>query len=250
MELSIIIPARDEVESVSRLAGEIDTAFADASFAWECIWVDDGSRDGTLESLKALHSAAPERHQYVSLAQSCGQSAALSVGIEHARGRIVGTLDADLQNDPAELPRLMHMLEPGKADMVTGVRAGRRDDFVRRASSRIANSFRNAITGDRIQDVGCSLRVFYRRCVIDVPVFNGMHRFLPTLVRMNGYRVVEVPVGHRARRYGRTKYGVNNRLWRGIADCLAVRWMKARAVQPVITSTSLVRPHEERKHHA
>lgn len=247
MELSIVIPVRNEVDSVSRLADEIDAAFAESASSWESIWVDDGSNDGTLPALKMLHARNPDRHHYVTLARSCGQSAALSVGIEHARGRIIATLDGDLQNDPAELPRLIRMLERGKADMVTGVRTGRRDDFVRRVSSRIANSFRNSITGDRIQDVGCSLRAFYRECVADVPVFNGMHRFLPTLVRMHGFAVVEVPVGHRPRQFGRTKYGVHNRLWRGIADCLAVRWMQARAVHPVVTSTSLAQGREERK---
>jgi glycosyltransferase involved in cell wall biosynthesis len=246
MELSIVIPVRDEVDNVSRLAEEIDAAFANFPERWECIWVDDGSDDGTLPALKLLHGRSPA-HQYVALANSAGQSAALSVGIEHARGLVIATLDGDLQNDPAELPRLIRMLDRGTADMVTGVRTGRRDDLMRRVSSKIANSFRNAITGDHIQDVGCSLRAFYRECVVDVPVFNGMHRFLPSLVRMHGFTVIEVPVGHRPRRFGRTKYGVNNRLWRGIADCLAVRWMQARAVHPVVTSTSLAGSHEERK---
>ena len=249
MELSIVIPVRNEVDNVARLADEIDAVFLNSSDAWECIWVDDGSNDGTLPAIKLLHARSPA-HQFVALTRSSGQSAALSVGIEHARGRVIATLDGDLQNDPAELPRLVKMLERGKADMVTGVRTGRRDDFVRRVSSKIANSFRNFITGDHIQDVGCSLRAFYRECVADVPVFNGMHRFLPTLVRMHGFQVVEVPVGHRPRKYGRTKYGVNNRLWRGIADCLAVRWMQARAVHPVVASTSLTTASAERKNHA
>jgi len=249
MELSIVIPVRNEVDNVPRLADEIDAAFAGYPDPWEAIWVDDGSDDGTLPALKLLHGRNPA-HQYVALVRSSGQSAALSVGIEHARGHVVATLDGDLQNDPAELPRLIRLLDRGTADMVTGVRTGRRDDFVRRVSSKIANSFRNFVTGDRIQDVGCSLRAFYRDCVADVPVFNGMHRFLPTLVRMHGFHVVEVPVGHRPRRYGRTKYGLHNRLWRGIADCLAVRWMQARAVNPVVAQTSLSTTAAERKNHA
>src|SRR5712672_213795 len=156
MELSLVIPVRNEVDNIPRLADEIDAAFADSTAPWECIWVDDGSDDGTLPALKLLHGRNPV-HQYVSLTRSCGQSAALSVGIEHARGRVIATLDGDLQNDPAELPRLIRMLDRGSAEMVTGVRTGRRDDFARRVSSRIANGFRNLITGDRIQDVGCSL---------------------------------------------------------------------------------------------
>ncbi|HEX6791105.1 MAG TPA: glycosyltransferase family 2 protein [Candidatus Krumholzibacteria bacterium] len=245
MELSIVVPVRDEEESIPRLAQEIEAAISVP--AWECVWVDDGSTDGTLRALDALHLRDP-RHQYVSLARSSGQSAALYVGFHHATGRVIATLDGDLQNDPAELPRLIRQLERGRVDMVTGVRVDRRDNLTRRISSRIANGFRNAVTGDRIRDVGCSLRAFYRDCIVDVPVFNGMHRFLPTLVRMHGFIVVEVPVGHRPRRYGRTKYGVHNRLWRGIADCLAVRWMQARAVHPVVKSTTFEAAQLERTH--
>ena len=246
MDLSIVVPVRDERESIPRLAQEIEAVFS-AQASWECVWVDDGSTDGTLHALDALHGRDP-RHHYVSLTRSNGQSAALAVGFHHASGRVVATLDGDLQNDPAELPRLIRQLDRGRVDMVTGVRTGRRDTAVRRISSRIANSFRNRVTGDRIRDVGCSLRAFYRDCIVDVPVFNGMHRFLPTLVRMHGFTVIEVPVGHRPRRYGRTKYGVHNRLWRGIADCLAVRWMQSRAVHPVVKSTTFVAAADERKH--
>jgi len=246
MDISIVIPVHDESESIPRLAQEVDAAFADSARPWECVWVDDGSGDTTLAVLRDLHVRDPHHHQFVSLKRRTGQSAALSVGMRVCSGRLIATLDGDLQNDPAELPRLIHMLERGNADMVTGVRMGRKDDWMRRISSRVANGFRNRITGDRIQDVGCSLRAFTRECVADVPVFNGMHRFLPTLVRMHGFAVVEVPVAHRPRRYGRTKYGVNNRLWRGIADCFAVWWMRARAVHPEIASSSLGESQHER----
>jgi glycosyltransferase involved in cell wall biosynthesis len=247
MDISVVIPVRDEVDSVATLAREIESAFAAAPQSWECVWVDDGSADGTRRVLEALH-ARDSRHQYVSLAGSSGQSAALAVGFQYATGRVVATLDGDLQNDPSELPRLIRHLDRGCVDMVTGIRVDRRDGWRRRVSSRIANAFRNSITGDRIRDVGCSLRAFYRECIADVPVFNGMHRFLPTLVRMHGFVVVEVPVGHRPRRFGRTKYGVHNRLWRGIADCLAVRWMRSRAVHPVVRATTFASMDQERKH--
>jgi glycosyltransferase involved in cell wall biosynthesis len=245
--LSIVIPVHNEAESAPLLADEIDRAFDDRS-DWECLWVDDGSDDGTRERLAELHRRDPQHHHYVTLEKRCGQSGALAAGFRMARGRVIATLDGDLQNDPAELPRLIGMLERGRTDMATGVRVVRRDGWVKRASSRTANAFRNWITRDRIQDTGCSLRAFYRECIEDVPVFAGMHRFLPTLVRMNGFVVSEVPVGHRPRPLGKSKYGVNNRLWRGVADCLAVRWMQARRVEPHVCDSSLLPAEEERSH--
>jgi dolichol-phosphate mannosyltransferase len=244
--LSIVIPVHNEAESAPRLADEVDRVFDDRDDSWECIWVDDGSDDGTLDRLIELHRRDPRHHHYVSLEKRCGQSGALATGFRLARGRAIATLDGDLQNDPAELPRMIPMLERGRTDMVTGVRVVRNDRWVRRVSSRIANGFRNWVTGDHIQDTGCSLRVFYRECVEYVPVFTGMHRFLPTLVRMNGFMVSEVPVGHRPRPLGKSKYGVNNRLWRGLADCLAVRWMKARKLDPHVSETSLIPNEKER----
>jgi len=214
--------------------------------SWECLWIDDGSTDGTFDRLVDLHRRDPEHHQYAALERRSGQSGALVTGFRIARGEMVGTLDGDLQNDPAELPRLAAMLDRGRTDMATGVRTTRRDGWLRRVSSRIANGFRNRVTGDRIQDVGCSLRVFYRECVDDMPVFRGMHRFLPTLVRMRGFSVQEVPVSHRPRTLGRTKYGVHNRLWGGILDCFAVRWMRSRMLSPRIRETSLGSHEEER----
>jgi len=244
--LSIVIPAYNEADSVTKLADEIDRTMEESRVTWECLWVDDGSDDETPKRLHALHRRDPRHHQYLRLRVRCGQSGALIAGFQAARGDVIATLDADLQNDPAELPRLTAMLERGRADMVTGVRVQRRDGWVRRVSSRVANGFRNWITHDRIRDVGCSLRVFYRDTVDGLPAFRGMHRFLPTLVKMNGYRVIEVPVNHRPRAYGVTKYGVNNRLWRGIADCLAVRWLQARWVSPRVAETTLDHREQER----
>ncbi|HEX5132135.1 MAG TPA: glycosyltransferase family 2 protein [Candidatus Krumholzibacteria bacterium] len=246
--LSIVIPVYNEAESIPRLAEEVDRVFDEADRAWECVWVDDASSDDTLRRLRELHARDPRHHQYMTLAQRCGQSGALMTGFRAARGEIIATLDGDLQNDPADLPALLGLLHRGQADMVTGVRATRRDGWGRRVSSRIANGFRNWITHDHIQDVGCSLRVFYHDCVDEVPAFSGMHRFLPTLVRMNGFSVLEVPVRHRPRVHGITKYGVNNRLWRGIADCLAVRWMHSRGIDARVAESSLDLPAEERSH--
>jgi len=244
--ITVVIPAYNEADSVMRLADEIEAVFADSRAGWECLWVDDGSGDETPRRLDELHRRDPEHHHHIRLERRCGQSGALTVGFRFARGSVIATLDADLQNDPAEIPRLVAMLERGRADMVTGVRVRRQDGWLRRVSSRVANGFRNWITRDHIRDVGCSLRVFYREAVDGIPVFTGMHRFLPTLARMNGFTVVEVPVNHRPRRYGATKYGVHNRLWRGIADCLAVRWMQARWISPRVAGTTLAQDDSRR----
>jgi glycosyltransferase involved in cell wall biosynthesis len=140
----------------------------------------------------------------------------------------VVSLDADLQNDPADIPAMMRTLEESGSDMVIGVRVNRRDTAARRLQSKIGNSVRNWITGDRITDTGCSLKLVRREAIDRVHLFTGMHRFLPTLVRMEGYRVVEMPVNHRPRQFGVSKYGAMNRAFRGLMDCLAVRWMAKR----------------------
>jgi len=157
----------------------------------------------------------------------CGQSAALATGLRAARGAVVLTLDADGQNDPADLPRLIEALAGG-ADAACGVRARRHDTWVRRASSRIGNGFRDVVTGVRVRDAGCALRALRRECLAELPVFDGLHRFIPTLLRLQGFHVVQVPVGHRPRRAGVSKYGIGNRLLRGIVDCLAMRWFARR----------------------
>ena len=150
-------------------------------------------------------------------------------GFRAALGELVATLDADLQNDPADLPKLLAALD--HADVVNGVRANRQDSWVRQLSSRIANGFRNWVTGESVSDVGCSLRVMRREYLDGVTMFRGMHRFLPTLLRLRGARVTEIPVTHRPRRHGESKYGIGNRLWVGLVDVFAVRWMQSRFVR-------------------
>jgi dolichol-phosphate mannosyltransferase len=238
LDLSIIIPVKDEAENIGNLAGELEAAMASVSYSWECIWVDDGSTDRTLEELLALNQRRPQ-HQYIVLSQNCGQAAALYTGFCSARGGLLATMDGDGQNDPEDLPVLVNRLVLDGLDMVQGVRQQRKDTFVRRASSRIANAFRNCLTGENIADVGCSLRVFRHSCVKHVPAFKGMHRFLPTLIRNQDYaRIVEMPVYHRPRKHGKTKYGIHNRLWVGLMDTLAVRWMQTRMVHTKVESTS------------
>lgn len=225
-DLSLVIPLFNEEENLDELAAEIRAALEPTGLTWETLFVDDGSTDGSLAVLRRLAAADPAirilRHR-----RNAGQSAGLASGFRAARGRLVATLDADLQNDPADLPRLIAELERG-FDVVSGVRVERRDSWTRRVSSRIANAVRNWATDEAISDVGCSLKVYRREFLADLPMFTGMHRFLPTLVRWNGARVTELPVRHRPRLRGVAKYGIGNRLFRTLADLFAVRWMRRR----------------------
>lgn len=223
-EVSIVVPAYNEEESLPVLVGEIRSALAGR--AAEILLVDDGSTDRTAAVAQELAVADPAL-RVLRLTRNSGQSAALAAGWRAARGAVVVTLDADLQNDPAEIPRLLAKLAEGW-DVVSGVRRNRQDTWVRLLSSRIANGVRNWATKDQVTDVGCTLRAVRREFLVDLPMFTGMHRFLPTLLKMQGARTTEIPVNHRARRFGVAKYGIGNRLFRAVADLLAVRWMQKR----------------------
>jgi len=223
-----VIPVFDEEESIEPLHRELDAALADVAGGVEIVFVDDGSRDASLAKLRAV-AAKDARVRIVELDGNQGQAAAFAAGFDAALGEIVVTLDADLQNEPADIPRLLAHMEATGADVVNGVRANRRDSFVRLWSSRIANAARNRVTHETVTDVGCSLRAMKAVYVKRVRMFRNMHRFLPTLLRMEGaQQVVEIPVSHRPRRHGTSKYGIGNRLWVGIADLYGVRWMQAR----------------------
>jgi dolichol-phosphate mannosyltransferase len=238
LDLSIIIPVKNEEQNVVTLAEELGAVMVGTPWSWECLWVDDGSTDNTLTQLREMN-LKDAHQQYIALSHNYGQSAALYAGFQFARGRILATLDGDGQNDPRDIPLLMGRLIDDKADMVNGWREKRKDSLLRKISSRIANGFRNWVTSEQVRDVGCALRVFRHGCVENVPVFKGMHRFLPTLVRMGGCsKIVEVPVSHRPRRHGQTKYGIQNRLWVGLADTLAIRWMQSRLVFPKVKTFS------------
>jgi len=227
--LAVVVPIYDEVESLVPLHREIDAALAGFGARLEIVLVDDGSRDGSHEVLREL-ARKDERVRVVTLDSNHGQSAALDAGFGLVRAPVVVTLDADLQNDPADIPLLLEHLRDD-VDVVNGVRIGRRDSLSKIWSSRIANAVRNRLTGESVTDVGCSLRVMRTVILRRVKLYRGMHRFLPTLLRIEGARVVEVPVSHRARRYGRSKYGIRNRLLPGMLDLLAVWWMKRRALR-------------------
>jgi dolichol-phosphate mannosyltransferase len=224
-ELSIVIPVHNEERNVAPLVDELGRALAD--FRAEFVFVDDGSTDGTLER---LHEAArgDERVRVAHLRRNLGQTAAMAAGFSLARGDAVVTLDGDLQNDPADVPALVSLLKDW--DVVCGVRVKRRDTWLKRISSRIANGFRNWATGDDIVDTGCTLKAFRRSWLQNLELYQGMHRFLPTLLKMRGARVTQVAVNHRPRHAGKTHYGTWGRLVKGLGDVWAVRWMQRNHV--------------------
>jgi glycosyltransferase involved in cell wall biosynthesis len=232
--ISIVVPVKNEEECIPALAAEVTEVFSGTRYAWECIWVNDGSTDTTGTVLADLAARDP-RHRVVTHVSSCGQSAALATGFSRARGAVIGTMDGDGQNNPQDFLAQLARLETGEADMVNGIRRNRKDTFMRRLSSRAANGFRRMMLGDSVSDIGCGIRVFKKECVTGLPVFKGLHRFLPILAAAKGYTITEIPVDHRPRTRGKTKYGVHNRLWVGLADTIAVMWMKRRLVFPEIT---------------
>ncbi len=223
ISVSVVIPVYNEAENIGPLVERLQSALARWGEQVEFILVDDGSRDGTLEILKRYQETEP-RLRVVRFRRNLGQTAAMAAGFRWARGDAVVTLDGDLQNDPADVPRLVEMLSDW--DAVCGIRTRRHDGWWKRFSSRIANGFRNWANGDDIIDTGCTLKAYRRQCLERLELYRGMHRFLPTLLRMRGYRVTQVPVEHHPRHAGRTKYGTWGRLVKGLADVWAVRWMQ------------------------
>ena len=226
-DLSVVFPVFNEEENLPILLDEIAKALDGKGWSYEIVAVDDGSRDRSLAVLREQRAKHPAL-RILSFEKNSGQTAALDAAWRAARGRFVVSLDADLQNDPADIPRMMQKLDESGADMVIGVRVNRHDTWSRKMQSRIGNGVRNWITNDDITDTGCSLKLVRRAAIDRVTLYTGMHRFLPTLVRMRGYKVIEMPVNHRARQFGVSKYGAMNRAFRGLADCLAVRWMSKR----------------------
>jgi dolichol-phosphate mannosyltransferase len=224
-EVSLVIPVYDEEPNLAPLAAEIRDTMQAQGRPYEVLFVDDGSTDGSLAELIRLAAADPAV-RVIRQARNSGQSAALDAGFRHARGAIVVTLDADLQNDPADIPLLLARLD--EADVVCGVRVRRRDSWVRRVSSGVANAVRNRFTRESVADVGCTLRACRAEYLRRIPVWNGMHRFLPTLLRMEGARIAEVNVSHRPRRFGEPKYNIRNRIWRASTDLFGVRWLQKR----------------------
>jgi dolichol-phosphate mannosyltransferase len=229
IDLSIVIPVFNEEENLEPLLLELEPVLKNLSSSFEVICVDDKSTDKSLQILRQLQNTYPYL-LVLSHRLNAGESAAQATGFEYARGKVILTMDADLQNDPADIPALLAALKNDVA-AVCGIRRVRKDDLVKKISSRIANCFRNWVTGDLIHDAGCTFRAIRKSALKEIPVFNGLHRFLPTLLRYQGYRVVEIEVNHRPRMHGTSKYGIGNRLWRGLRDCFAMRWFKARSIR-------------------
>lgn len=231
--VSIILPVFDEEENIPLLAERVVASAKrfPPHLAAELIFVDDGSADGSLAAMREARAAHPEAAiRILKRAANGGLSAAMATGFAAARGEMIVTLDADLQNDPDDIPRLLEALSA--CDAAVGVRERRADPLVKRVSSRIANAIRNLCTGDRVRDTGCSLKAYRAEAIRRVKMYDGMHRFLPTLLRMEGARVVELPVRHHPRLRGKAKYHLFNRLAGPFADLLAVMWMRARRIDP------------------
>ncbi len=232
----MIVPVKDEAENILPQIEEIHAAL-DGHADFELIYVDDGSRDDTPAQLLRAGQRFP-RLKVIRHRQACGQSTAVATGVRAAQHPWIATLDGDRQNDPADLPKLLAAVGPGQRtpglNLVIGWRKARNDSFVRKISSRIANGVRGGMLSDRTPDTGCGLKVFAREVFMRLPFFDHMHRFLPALVLRDGGTVQSVPVNHRARPAGTSKYGIGNRLWVGIVDMFGVMWLNRRMKRPEV----------------
>jgi glycosyltransferase involved in cell wall biosynthesis len=219
-EVSVVVPLFNEEESVPILQSELRAALS--GFDHEIVFVDDGSADRTVEQIETAPNIRVIRFE-----KNIGQSAAIYAGLQTARGATAVLIDGDLQNDPADIPRLLAEIGRG-ADVVCGYRMKRKDTVLKRLTSRIANAVRSRFTKDGVRDTGCTLKAMRRECVSTLVPFKGMHRFIPALIKGAGYRLVEIPVNHRPRRFGRSKYGLGNRALHATIDMFGVRWLLAR----------------------
>jgi dolichol-phosphate mannosyltransferase len=239
MELSVVIPARNEAPNVAPLVAEIRRAL-DGRLDYEIVYVDDGSSDATAAEIRRLAAELP-RLRLVRHRQSCGQSMAVRTGVKAAAAPWIATLDADGQNDPADIPRLWELARtapPAPPLLVAGHRQKRRDTWSKRMASRLANAIRRAMLGDGTPDTGCGLKLFRRDLFLDLPAFDHMHRFLPALVLRQGGKVVSVAVNHRPRERGTSNYGVLDRALVGVVDLFGVMWLMRRAKNPVLADES------------
>lgn len=231
LRFSLVVPIYNEEENVQNLLAEIGTVLTPHG-PFEAVVVDDGSKDRSLATMRQWKEAQrADWLRIVRLAANSGQSAAVRAGVEQARAPIVATIDGDMQNDPRDIPTMLARVEAGEVDAVVGVRRKRQDTWTRRMSSKIGNGVRNWLTGDRITDAACGIKVIRREFFLRAPGFVGMHRFMATLVRYQGGRVVEQDVNHRPRAAGTAKYGIGNRIWKGLRDCFAMRWLRTRVLK-------------------
>jgi dolichol-phosphate mannosyltransferase len=228
LRFSLVVPIYNEEENVQNLLAEVDEVLR-AHGPFEALLVDDGSKDASLARMREWKQQRGATWlRIVTLERNSGQSAAVMAGVEQARAAIVTTMDGDMQNDPRDLPAMVARVLAGECDAVVGVRRKRQDTWTRRVSSRIGNGVRNWLTGDRVTDAACGIKAIRREFWLRAPKFVGMHRFMATLVKYLGGTVVEVDVNHRPRAAGTAKYGIGNRIWKGLRDCFAMRWLRTR----------------------
>ena len=229
--ISVVVPVCNEEDNVVPLAREIAAALR-GRYPFEILFVDDGSTDGTAEAVRGARRDIPEV-RLLQHSRRSGQSAAVASGVRHARGEWIATLDGDGQNDPADFPAMLDALAAARESdpdvkLVMGNRVTRRDTWLRRLSSRVANGVRGGLLGDGTPDTGCGIKLMHRDTFLELPFFDHMHRFLPALYQRQGAKVISVPVNHRPRTRGTSKYGLHNRLWVGIVDLYGVMWLKSR----------------------
>jgi len=235
----VVIPVFNEEDNVEGVQAELHAALATLGEPYELLFVDDGSKDRTAERVMLSDSVRLIRFE-----KNAGQSAATYAGANAARGEIVAFIDGDLQNDPADLPKLINALRKENVHLVCGYRAKRKDTIVKRITSRVANFVRSRFTKDGIRDTGCSLKAMRRECVHALVPFSGMHRFIPALVKGAGYRIIEMPVNHRPRVAGVSKYGLGNRAIKATQDMFGVRWLISRHLHFKATEAQRTTPGE------
>lgn len=232
---SIVIPLKNEESNIQDLIEELEPVMNSLSQSWELICINDGSTDGTSKVLEELKKEK-KYLRIVTFKKNYGQSSAFQAGFTEAKGQFVITMDGDRQNDPTDIPRMIPLIQ--QCDLVCGIRKKRRDPWNKRVISKLANQVRGWICEDGVQDTGCSLKIYRRDCLQKIKMYNGMHRFLPALFKIEGFRIQEIPVNHRERVKGKSNYNFFNRSFNTIADLLAVRWMKKRHLNYQTISSS------------
>lgn len=233
-KLSVIFPVHNEADSLRELSARLLPVLKDLNQPYEVIFVDDASTDASWEVMKELHDQNTNM-RLIRFKKNCGETAALEAGFNAARGDIIVTMDADLQSDPKDIPRLLENLK--EYDVAWGQRAERKDDWLRRLVSWGGNTLRRKLMGDNARDAGSPLRAMRREVALKVKLFKGLHRFYPTLCRMEGFKVIEIPISHFPRKYGESKYSIRNRLFKFLVDLLAVKWMQNRHIDYEIVET-------------
>lgn len=227
LDYSVVIPIKNEEGNVELLLNEVEQSVSPITDNWELIFVDDGSTDNSVKKLKALKPGRPFL-KILSLDRNHGQSAAMLAGFRAAKGDKIISLDGDRQNDPKDIPRLLKAMED--CDLICGWRKDRKDTWVKRKISKVANFIRGSFCQDKLHDTGCTLKVYKRSALLTIPTFNGMHRFLPALFVLKGFKITELPVNHRDRSVGTSHYNIFNRGFRTVTDMLGVRWLKSRNI--------------------